>query len=264
MREELRPELGCLVCEGRAAIALVRPVSGSERDAALEPNAPQGCAEGQGSRVKKKEVDQSRQEYLRPPLERENLDADAFVQFESWFEEACRSEEMEPNAMALGTVDDTGAPALRTVLLKYYDEDGFVFFTNLGSRKAAHIEGNRAVALLFWWRRQERQIEIRGAAERISGLEAAKYFMTRPRGSQLGAWASRQSHVLTSRKALEMKLEEMKRRFADREVPLPSFWGGYRVVPRAIEFWQGQPERLHDRFRYVRDGDGWRIERLAP
>ena len=209
-------------------------------------------------------IDQSRRKYVRGPLEREHLDVDPIVQFQQWFEEARERVDVEPNAMTLATVDSNGAPAVRTVLLKFFDRDGFVFFTNLESRKAAHIVGNHRVALLFWWPELERQIEINGVAERISGVEAAKYFMTRPRGSQLGAWVSHQSHVLTSRKALEMKLDEMKRKFANREVPLPSFWGGFRVVPTAIEFWQGQPDRLHDRFQYVREGEGWRIRRLAP
>jgi pyridoxamine 5'-phosphate oxidase len=209
-------------------------------------------------------IDQSRRKYVRAPLEREHLDADAIVQFQQWFEEACKRIAVEPNAMTLATVDSNGAPTMRTVLLKLFDHDGFVFFTNLESRKAIHIENNREVALLFWWPELERQIEINGVAERISSVEAAKYFVTRPRGSQLGAWVSQQSHVLTSRKALEMKLDEMKHKFANREVPLPSFWGGFRVVPRAIEFWQGQPDRLHDRFQYVREGKGWRIQRLAP
>lgn len=166
--------------------------------------------------------------------------------------------------MSLATTDGSGAPDVRMVLMKYFDRDGFVFFTNLASRKSAQIESNPNVALCFWWPVLERQIRVTGVAQRISSVEAAKYFVTRPRGSQLGAWVSKQSHVLTSRKALEMKLDEMKRKFADREVPLPSFWGGYRVVPRAIELWQGQPDRLHDRFQYLRDGAGWRIERLAP
>ncbi|MBW1833153.1 MAG: pyridoxamine 5'-phosphate oxidase [Deltaproteobacteria bacterium] len=209
-------------------------------------------------------IDRSRRKYVRGPLEREHLDTDAIVQFQRWFEEACEHIEIEPNAMTLATVDNNGAPAVRTVLLKFFDRDGFVFFTNLESRKAAHIENNRQVALLFWWQELERQIEITGVAERISSVEAAKYFVTRPRGSQLGAWVSHQSQVLTSRKALEMKLDEMKRKFASREVPLPSFWGGFRVVPRVIEFWQGQPDRLHDRFQYVREDEGWRIQRLAP
>lgn len=209
-------------------------------------------------------IDQSRRKYVRGPLEREHLDVDPIVQFQQWFQEAREHIDVEPNAMTLATVDSNGAPAARTVLLKFFDRDGFVFFTNLESRKAAHIEDNHRVALLFWWPELERQVEINGLAERISGVEAAKYFMTRPRGSQLGAWVSHQSHVLTSRKALEMKLDEMKRKFANREVPLPSFWGGFRVVPSSIEFWQGQPDRLHDRFQYVREAEGWRILRLAP
>jgi pyridoxamine 5'-phosphate oxidase len=209
-------------------------------------------------------IDQSRREYVRGPLERAHLDADAIVQFQRWFDEARERIDLEPNAMTLATVDEHGAPAARTVLLKFFDREGFVFFTNLESRKALHIESNARVALLFWWPALERQVEISGVAERISSVEAAKYFMTRPRGSQLGAWVSEQSHVLTSRKALEMKLGEMKRKFANREIPLPSFWGGFRVVPSAIEFWQGQPDRLHDRFQYLREGEGWRIQRLAP
>jgi pyridoxamine 5'-phosphate oxidase len=209
-------------------------------------------------------IDQSRREYVRGPLEREHLDTDAIAQFQRWFEEACARIDLEPNAMTLATVDSNGAPAVRMVLLKFFDREGFVFFTNLESRKAVHIESNKRVALLFWWPELERQIEINGVAERISNVEAAKYFMTRPRGSQLGAWVSHQSHVLSSRKALEMKLDEMKRKFVNREVPLPSFWGGFRVVPSSIEFWQGQSDRLHDRFQYVREGEGWRILRLAP
>lgn len=209
-------------------------------------------------------VDQMRRAYVRGPLRRDHLADDAFVQFELWFTEACSRVDDEPNAMTLATVDERGRPSARTVLLKFFDRDGFVFFTNLESRKAVHIEQNPAVALLFWWPGLERQIEIDGTAERISNAEAAKYFVTRPRGSQLGAWVSKQSHVLTSRKALEMKLAEMKQKFADNEVPLPSFWGGFRVVPRTIEFWQGQPDRLHDRFQYVREPDGWTVQRLSP
>ena len=210
-----------------------------------------------------KDIDEPRK-YVRGPLNRSDLDADPFVQFQEWFEEACRRVPIEPHAMSLATTDEHGAPDVRMVLMKYFDREGFVFFTNLASRKASQIESNPKVALCFWWPLLERQIRITGVAERISSVEAAKYFVTRPRGSQLGAWVSKQSHVLTSRKALEMKLDEMKRKFADREVPLPSFWGGYRVSPNAIELWQGQPDRLHDRFQYLRDGAGWRIERLAP
>lgn len=210
-------------------------------------------------------IDQMRRKYHRGPLERTDLDPDPIVQFERWFGEAReRVEDAEPNAMTLATVSPQGAPAARTVLLKYFDQSGFVFFTNLESRKATHIEHNPSVALLFWWPILERQIEVTGTAERVSSAEAAKYFMTRPRGSQLGAWVSDQSRVLTSRKALEIKLGEMKRKFENREVPLPKFWGGFRVTPATIEFWQGQPDRLHDRFQYVRQGDDWGIQRLAP
>jgi pyridoxamine 5'-phosphate oxidase len=211
-----------------------------------------------------KHVPRSSHEYRREPLDREHLAADPFVQFERWLNDAIAEIDDEPNAMALATVDAHGAPSARTVLLKFFDRAGFVFFTNLGSRKSVEIDGNQNVALLFWWRELGRQIKVRGVAERISNVEAAKYFMTRPRGSQLGAWVSKQSQVLTSRSALEMKLDEMKRKFANREVPLPSFWGGYRVAPSAIEFWQGQPDRLHDRFEYRLEGARWRIERLAP
>ena len=150
-------------------------------------------------------IDQMRRKYYRSPLTREDLDDDPIVQFERWFDEALeRVKDAEPNAMTLATVDALGAPAVRTVLLKYFDREGFVFFTNLKSRKASHIEENPSVALLFWWPELERQIEINGVAERISSVESAKYFMTRPRGSQLGAWVSHQSHVLTSRQAIEM------------------------------------------------------------
>ena len=164
----------------------------------------------------------------------------------------------------LATVDSEGATAVRTVLLEFFDQAGFVFFINLESRKAEHIDGNNRVALLFWWPESERQIEINGVAERISSVEAAKYFMTRRRGSQLGAWVSHQSEVLTSRKALEMKLDEMKRKFVNREVPLPSFWGGYRVVPAASSSGRGNRVDSTHRFKYVREGEGWRVLRLAP
>jgi len=160
-------------------------------------------------------------------------------------------------------VDEQGRPAVRTVLLKFWDATGFVFYTNYESAKARHIAAKAEVAMLFPWLALERQVIIRGAAQRVSASESLKYFLTRPRGSQLGAWVSAQSSVISSRQILEMKLEEMKRKFGDGQVPLPGFWGGFRVVPRTVEFWQGRPNRLHDRFLYTRD-EGWRLERLAP
>jgi pyridoxamine 5'-phosphate oxidase len=165
--------------------------------------------------------------------------------------------------MVLSTTDGK-RPSSRTVLLKAYDQRGFVFFTNYESRKAREIAVDTHVSLLFPWYPLERQVGIIGQAERISAAESLAYFASRPHGSRLGAWVSQQSSVITSRKFLEMKWDEMKRKFADGEIPLPSFWGGIRVVPTEIEFWQGRENRLHDRFRYLRAGDSWTIERLAP
>ena len=198
-------------------------------------------------------------------LSRDTLDPDPFRQFERWFGEAIDSGISEPNAMTLATVAADAQPWLRTVLLKHYDRQGFVFYTNFGSRKAQQIAGNARVALLFPWVALGRQVKITGRAERVPPLESLKYFTTRPRGSQIGAWASPQSQVIGSRSLLEGKFDEMKRRFAEGEVPLPNFWGGYRVVPDTIEFWQARTNRLHDRFFFSAEpGRGWRIERLAP
>ncbi len=198
-------------------------------------------------------------------LEREDLHEDPIVQFERWFGDACASDRMDPNAMTLSTVDADSRPASRTVLLKYFDERGFVFFTNLESSKAGHIAVNANVALLFFWRELGRQISIRGSAAKIPKTETLKYFATRPRGSQIGAWVSSQSSIISTRSLLEAKFEELKQKFRDKEVPLPSFWGGYRVTPLEMEFWQGRENRLHDRFLYKRqDDDRWRIDRLAP
>lgn len=198
-------------------------------------------------------------------LEREDLDADPVRQFEDWFRQACAADMLDPNAMSLATVDEQQRPSSRIVLLKYFDDKGFAFFTNQSSAKATHIAGNRHVALLFFWPELGRQVSVRGPAEKISSAETLRYFVSRPRGSQIGAWVSAQSTVISSRTLLEAKFDEMKRKFANREVPLPSFWGGYRVRPREFEFWQGRQNRLHDRFLYsLKDDDGWRIERLAP
>jgi pyridoxamine 5'-phosphate oxidase len=208
---------------------------------------------------------ETRSEYTRGELERDQLKPSPFDQFALWFEQAIAAKVVEPNAMSLATVGADQRPLVRTVLLKIFDQRGFVFFTNFESRKARQIGENSNVSLLFPWLSLERQVIVSGAAEKISTAESLSYFITRPRGSQLGAWVSAQSSVITTRSLLEQKWEEMKRKFGEGEVPLPSFWGGFRVVPREIEFWQGRPSRLHDRFLYTRQPDAsWKIDRLAP
>ncbi|MCH9693086.1 MAG: pyridoxamine 5'-phosphate oxidase [Gammaproteobacteria bacterium] len=198
-------------------------------------------------------------------LDREDLNDDPVAQFEDWFRYACETVAMDPNAVTISTVDKHNRPASRTVLLKYFDETGFVFFTNYESTKAQHIDHNPNVSLLFFWSDAARQVKILGKAERVPAAETLKYFLSRPRGSQIGAWVSTQSSVISSRALLEMKFQEMKDKFSNKEVPLPSFWGGYRVVPEQIEFWQGRRNRLHDRFQYTKQENGnWEIERLAP
>jgi len=205
-----------------------------------------------------------RQGYQNEGISKEELSPDPFLQFEAWFKEANETEPI-PNAMSLATVSNSGAPLMRTVLLKLFDDNGFVFFTNYKSKKAEHISENPNVAVLFNWVALERQVSINGVAEKVERSESLKYFMGRPRGSQLGAWVSDQSSVLSSRKILEMKLDEIKRKFADGEIPLPEFWGGFRIKPKRFEFWQGRPNRLHDRFLYSKiDDESWKIERLAP
>jgi len=211
------------------------------------------------------DVSDLRRSATGPALERRDLHEDPIVQFERWFGDACGSDSMDPNAVTLSTVDADHRPAARTVLLKYFDERGFVFFTNLESSKAEHIAVNANVALLFFWRELGRQIAIRGSAAKIPAAETLKYFATRPRGSQIGAWVSSQSSIISTRSLLEAKFGELKQKFHDKEIPLPSFWGGYRVTPLEMEFWQGRENRLHDRFLYKRqDDDRWRIDRLAP
>lgn len=206
-----------------------------------------------------------RREYDAPPIEESRLSDSPFLQFEEWYQTAVKEELLEPNAMVVATVDERSQPTQRTVLLKYYDATGFVFFTNLESRKARHIAQNSRVSLLFQWLPLQRQLAIEGQAIRVSTLESMKYFASRPRGSQLGAWVSRQSTVITSRSLLETKLAELKQKFSDGEVPWPSFWGGIRIIPDRLEFWQGQPNRLHDRFEYLLQPDNtWLRQRLSP
>ena len=206
-----------------------------------------------------------RRDYSRPPLRLEALDPDPVRQFEAWLGEALQEKIVEPNAMSLATAGRDGRPLVRMVLLKALDDRGFVFFTNLESRKARHIGENPSVSLVFPWLALERQVIVTGTAAKIPLRESLQYFLARPRESQLAAWASQQSRVISSRKVLEMQWEHLKAKFGAGEVPLPSFWGGFRVKPETIEFWQGGPHRLHDRFQYSRqDGGPWTIARLAP
>jgi len=212
------------------------------------------------------DLSQFRREYLKGGLSRANLQSDPMQQFTEWFEQAQKTEITDPTAMTLATVGNNGQPSQRTVLLKYYDEKGFVFFTNYESRKAKEMQDNARVSLLFVWLDLERQVMVNGIASKISAAESAKYFMSRPKESQMAAWVSSQSHPLSSRQMLLQKFDEMKRKIGAGKVPFPSFWGGYRVEPVEIEFWQGGKNRLHDRFLYSRTGEAkeWVIERLAP
>ena len=204
-------------------------------------------------------------DFSRPPLLIEELESDPIVQFEKWFREAWDENYPMPHAMSLATASAEGLPTVRTVLLKGYDSNGFVFFTNYGSRKAKQISNNPQAALLFPWVRLGRQVTVAGRVEKISKSESVQYFLSRPRGSQLSAWASAQSTVISSRAILESAFATVKRRFAEGEVPLPDFWGGYRVDPDSLEFWQNRKDRLHDRFLYNRGENGaWRIDRLPP
>jgi pyridoxamine 5'-phosphate oxidase len=206
-----------------------------------------------------------RREYVGDGLRRKDLAENPIDHFTFWFRQAQQANLLDPNAMVVATVAADGQPSARNVLLKGYDNNGFLFYTNLESRKASQIGQNNKVALLFTWLPLNRQIKIEGLAEKLSTTEALKYFLSRPKESQWAAWASPQSHKISSRQILEEKFFEMKQKFSKGEVPLPSFWGGYRVKAHKIEFWQGRENRLHDRFVYSLQSDGtWIIERLAP
>lgn len=210
------------------------------------------------------DIGDMRRDFESEGLDQNDLDADPIRQFESWFQAARDAGILEPNAMSLATTGADQQPDLRTVLLKYFDHKGFVFYTNYGSRKAHELGENPRAALLFPWLGLNRQVIIQGRAEKVGTGESLRYFASRPRGSQIGAWVSEQSRVINSRGLLEQKVAEIRRRFGEGDIPLPDFWGGYRVIPERIEFWQGRPSRLHDRFEYVREADSWLIQRLQP
>jgi len=209
-------------------------------------------------------LEDNRREYDYGKLSRESLADDPFAQFTLWMNQTIEAQIQDPTAMSVATVSPEGKPWQRMVLLKGFDEQGFVFYTNLGSRKAKEIEANAQVSLHFPWLQLDRQVIVGGRAERLSAVEVMKYFISRPKESQLAAWASKQSSRISTRQVLETQFAQIKEKFAKGDIPLPDFWGGFRVVPEEIEFWQGGESRLHDRFSYNRDGDDWQIDRLSP
>jgi pyridoxamine 5'-phosphate oxidase len=213
------------------------------------------------------DIAQLRRDYARARLDEADVSHDPFVEFARWFAEAQEAKVPDPTAMTLATSSRDGHPSARIVLLKGFDQRGFVFFTDYRSRKGMELEANPRAALVFWWGELERQVRITGGVTLATHEESEGYFKTRPLGSRIGAWASHQSRVIPGRAALEGDVKQVEARFPDGDVPLPPHWGGYRVVPDAIEFWQGRESRLHDRIRYVREtggGKAWRVERLSP
>lgn len=211
------------------------------------------------------DLSKMREEYTTKGLHREDMLSNPFAQFELWFNHAVEAKLIEPNAFTLATVGSDLKPSQRTVLLKRYDESGFVFFSNYGSKKSKQIQENSFVAAHFAWLGLERQLRIEGTIEEISKIESLKYFLSRPRGSQIGAWVSHQSEVVSSRSVLEQKFDQMRKRFASGEIPFPDKWGGYIIKPTLFEFWQGGRDRLHDRFEYILEENGnWDIHRLEP
>jgi pyridoxamine 5'-phosphate oxidase len=211
-----------------------------------------------------REVAALREEYTRTGLAEADVAPDPVVQFRAWFKDVLAADLHEPNAMTLATTTPDGRPSARVVLLKGYDERGFVFYTNYEGRKADELEANPMCALLFYWGELERQVRIEGRASRLSSEESDAYFAGRPRGSRLGAWASEQSRPVEDRSVLEERVRVLETEYEGREIPRPPFWGGYRVEPDTIEFWQGRENRLHDRIVYHRSGRGWKIVRLQP
>jgi pyridoxamine 5'-phosphate oxidase len=206
-----------------------------------------------------------RNEYAAHGLRRADLHSDPLQQFGAWFAAALAADIRDVNAMSLATATPDGKPSVRIVLLKGFDERGFAFFTNYDSEKGQQLDANPHAALVFYWVQLERQVRISGTVEKTSREDSAAYFHSRPVGSRLGAWASKQSEVVDARQVLEARLTEMTERYENGDVPLPPHWGGYRVTPDRFEFWQGRPNRMHDRFRYLRRADGtWQIDRLAP
>lgn len=206
-----------------------------------------------------------RKDYSLEGLSKHEVDPNPFIQFKKWFEQALAAQLPEPNAMTLATTTPNGQPSARMVLLKDFDERGFVFFTNYHSRKGQELAANPQAALVFWWAELERQVRILGSVEKVSPAESDYYFESRPPQSRLGAWASEQSEIIPSREFLEQRMQELQSKYGNQEIPRPPHWGGFRVIPREIEFWQGRSSRLHDRLLYTPLHDGiWTIERLSP
>lgn len=205
-----------------------------------------------------------RREYTQSGLRRNTLTTNPLALFERWLKQACDARLVNPTAMCVSTVDEYGQPYQRIVLLQHYDDKGLVFYTNLGSRKAKHLANNQHISMLFPWHMLERQVTFLGIAQQLSTFEVMKHFASRPKDRQISTWVSQQSSRISARGVLEGKLIELKKKFQDGEVPLPSFWGGFRVKINSVEFWQGSSNRLHDRFLYQRTENDWRIDRLAP